>query len=568
MDEYSSIDAEETHDVEVTKALSKTRAESAATATARGKRPLDLDIWFLIFDELRKDNTSRKFGEPNLEFQQWLRATRLVSRDFDTIVTQLVYRKFGCRDEVLIRDLINAVDGISLVVKTQGKVIKHTTQLQLPKYGERRLVEKIAMFLPSMEMLGLIWWRKIKSEDTTVLNLCAYANSMYLEAFMQGGSRSRFIEDNNFCIIDDSLNDSESNHLMDRKRTTNTPQTMVLKNAVQKNVSTEEGCSFAPIRNILPALDSLVLYNRDIGLAKSADDVLALWNLRNLRKLAFYWSDAGLLLRMVPNGDLAMLQSLIIYSKETDEDEATLKGLLYQAFRGMKSLKSLYIRHKQWKEIFSIENLRFPGASLTSLNLHGRRSGEEEPELRLLNAKYMYCIRDHCPNLKALSLDIDFTLADVSFDWLQAHLVELGINSWQYESTEVVAALSRYHSLTILDIWSCLSLVRKGATVHGTDPEYDAGCAISDKLLSAKLGENFSWLALHMDRRSGGDRPHWAALDEGVVWPPFDARMLVSRDGSWEFGIEWENQSPSLVLSAACHDNSNEEDNAMSQLKA
>ncbi|XMA10914.1 hypothetical protein WAI453_003705 [Rhynchosporium graminicola] len=114
-------------------------------------------------------NHSLRPNYPNLEFEQWLRATRLVSQDFYTIVTPFVYKNFESSDEFLVGRLIYDQDDLTPLVKD-----------------------------------------KIPAIDVDHLDLISYANSMYLYAFMQGSSRTRFLEQEDLCMIDKRLLQFES----------------------------------------------------------------------------------------------------------------------------------------------------------------------------------------------------------------------------------------------------------------------------------------------------------------------------------------------------------------------
>ncbi|CZS88322.1 uncharacterized protein RAG0_00046 [Rhynchosporium agropyri] len=91
---------------------------------------------------------------PNLEFEQWIRATRLVSQDFYTTVTLFVYKNFESSDEFLVGRLIYDQDDLTLLVNERD--LQYTTQLRLPSIASEDIIEDIAIFTPLMESLDRV----------------------------------------------------------------------------------------------------------------------------------------------------------------------------------------------------------------------------------------------------------------------------------------------------------------------------------------------------------------------------------------------------------------------------
>ncbi|CZT42008.1 uncharacterized protein RSE6_01835 [Rhynchosporium secalis] len=170
------------------------------------------------------------------------------------------------------------------------------------------------------------------------------------------------------------------------------------------------------------------------------------------------------------------------------------------------------ILEDRWWDMFSIDTLRAVGANLRSLKLCVFQT--EEYRDRLLDTNGLYLIRDQCPQLEILNIDVDF---DQPEEKLNSALV----------------AISRFQSLTKLHISAGMRFIRKGCSfdsIDSIDPEFDCGATHLQVSNRKKPGKESDWVALHRAKISGITASYWAYVGLDTIWNCMPSRFLVSEN--------------------------------------
>ncbi|XMA10913.1 hypothetical protein WAI453_003704 [Rhynchosporium graminicola] len=186
--------------------------------------------------------------------------------------------------------------------------------------------------------------------------------------------------------------------------------------------------------------------------------------------------------------------------------------LLSRAMQEMANLRIFVILEDRWWDMFSIDTLRAVGANSRSLKL--RVFQIEEYRDRLLDTNGLYLIRDQCPLLEILNIDVDF---DQPEEKLNSALI----------------AISRFQSLTKFHISAGMSFIRKGCSFDSIDiidPEFDCGATHLQVLNRKKPGKEFDWVALHRAKISAITASYWAYVGLDTIWNCMPSKFLLSEN--------------------------------------
>ncbi|KAF8857802.1 hypothetical protein BDZ45DRAFT_743976 [Acephala macrosclerotiorum] len=468
--------------------------------------PLSHDLWFIIFvkklfeafehgyfDEEYKESEEQQEQErlrgPHA-FYIWLGKMRLVCRDFDDIITPLVYETVKLSSELAVQRLLTSPMRFGATEKMQNhSICLRVTHLYEPEF--QRVTH--ALILGCKRLEYIVWevgQGRLGEREESEREVARIA-STYVDAFIKNPNREwkriRFMSHRNGFMVEDSpvswKGRQKEKKLKARRESeyiyteyplmTGDPNKYL--DLLHLQMSPNRVMSLIPVGVRYPPMKKLKLEN--YPWTHDREETEQMFDLSKLERLTFNCCDVLYVSSFLAAADhkhLLKIEEFKMTNCWDDEDtEEVMHAELTKLLDGLRGLTYLKLNYEAWEVVLKETAMRNFSYSLRTLEL---RSGWR---CRMLTFRGLEAFISQCTMLQFLSLDLDMTKDQVD------------VNCFFYYCNQL-------KHLEILELHGRRTLGMHGVEGDSSDTDYDAAMAIFARCRDKKVGVPYSIIRVEL----------------------------------------------------------------------
>ncbi|KAF8851608.1 hypothetical protein BDZ45DRAFT_750473 [Acephala macrosclerotiorum] len=483
---------------------------------------LHKDIWFIVFDELARQNREElieerskriaeaiKKGSSSREprkvpghqrardtlapsFVHWIRSLRCLSQDFYLVTAHLAYEFVNLSCEKRANALLSVSDSEG-IGRIKANVMQHCRILSLPleRCSIQRL--KILDLLAGCKQLECLHW-PIEDLDE---GDAAYWSSMCAGTFLETHLHCQLWSRAKYVVMQD----------LSIARNNAPPESWAW-------VPEDYGCSRSlyfdgncqiPFQTFvfhgkkLPPIQELVLHGYDWG--PPSGNITHPWDFSQLRSLVMRFPENLLhLLQMITTDNLPELQKLDIFmflEMIPEGDQTSVRKLLLDLMESAPALQVVAINSNvDYQSILPISTIIKLGPKLRKLALHDQHLKNRWTDPRdPISVEDLIRLRENCPNIEEMLVNLPL-FPNIS----PRRRYE---NTDTFEAERFINVVARFEKLRKVHLFEEDDLGTFSGdreVVESTDSDYDDARAMMLDLYSKKRGVPFEEITITLDR--------------------------------------------------------------------
>ncbi|KAL2070701.1 hypothetical protein VTL71DRAFT_13727 [Oculimacula yallundae] len=425
---------------------------------------LSADVWYMVFEELGIADFQGKNEEVFAAgmYKRWIRETRLVCKDFYTIVTPW----------------------------NKANLINYAAWLQVSTSPNPESLALTACIVEGCKKLEYLHWDNSREDQVNDVELavstivCSYLNGA---SSTQRWSFDATTEGGQIEHILGSWSNKTSRVLARREGSLGKDaQLSVYRTSYENEYDTfadPKPKSTALQTLKFPPMKKLKLCTYDW--LTSAEEFPLMWDFSSLYCLSMTLEFAGFMSR-VPIDSLSQLRTFFLcaqFFNHSEDDYTTpvaAQKFTTSLIDSCKHLENLKIESNYWQDLLPMSSVVKAGTRLRKLRLIGLGELVPIPKTFLVDGL------DHCSNLVDLGLDLD--VADP--------------NMYEY-----LGILARKESLRDINLYTKDTLRVENFDEHSTDSDYDGATTIMQFLHTQKSGRRFNMVRIRLV--DAKEPPNW-----------------------------------------------------------